>query len=229
MIPGRIIEVYNEASNRMGLVEFDGKRRAIYLSLVPDAKVGDMVRFHAGFATGRVNVEEAENAGEVFGRAPKHETPARRMETDRAFRVLCELEPRQLRMLIPLADDKHFATGDIIFSSGEKSLFLHLIVSGDVALEAVSDRHTVGVQTLRAGDAMGWSALTSDGITHFQARALTPVATIAFAGDSLRAACERDPAMGYALMKRLMELATERLDAMRLRLVEKSKTAAANG
>ena len=91
-----------------------------------------------------------------------------------------------------------------------------------MALEAVSDDQTVQVQTLHAGDAMGWSALTGDGLTHFQARALSPVSTVAFAGEQLRAACESDPAMGYALMKRLVELASERLDAMRMKLAEKA-------
>ena len=56
-LPGRIIEVYNEGANRIGVVEFDGKRRAIYLTLVPEAQAGDYVRFHAGFAIERTRGE----------------------------------------------------------------------------------------------------------------------------------------------------------------------------
>jgi len=37
----------------------------------------------------------------------------------------------------------------------------------------------------------------------------------------LRAACDQDPAMGYALMKRLLELVTERLDATRMKLAQR--------
>ena len=55
---GKILEEYSEGSNRIGLVEFDGKRRPIYLYLVPEAHAGDFVRFHAGFATERVTVTE---------------------------------------------------------------------------------------------------------------------------------------------------------------------------
>jgi CRP-like cAMP-binding protein len=219
-IPGRIIEVYTEGSHRIGLVEFDGKRRAIYLSLVPEAQVGDDVLFPAGFATERVQLKETRSpqrppagSGHAGGRTD--------FETDHAYRLLSELDPQQLIKLIPLAVDKQYATGEIIFPSGSTSLFLHLIVTGDVALEAVTDERKLQVQTLRAGDAMGWSAITGDGLTHFQARALSPVSTIAFPGDQLRAACERDPAMGYALMKRLVELASERLDMMRLKLAER--------
>jgi CRP-like cAMP-binding protein len=70
------------------------------------------------------------------------------------------------------------------------------------------------------GDAIGWSSLTPGHRTHFQARALSAVDTVAFPGDRLRSACERDPAMGYALMKQLLELVTERLDAARMQLVD---------
>jgi len=220
-LPGRIIEVYNEDSNRIGLVEFDGKRRAIYLGLVPEAEVGDEVLFHAGFAIERVKRNDVPADDEqVAGVGQEDRKPD--LENNGAYRLLSKLDPDQLRKLIPIAQDKQFAAGQIIFTAGAKSSFLHLIVSGDVALEASAGDRTVEVQTLHAGDAMGWSAFTGGGLTHFQARALSPVFTIAFPGDQLRAACDADPALGYALMKRLMELATERLDAMRMKLAERS-------
>jgi len=74
---------------------------------------------------------------------------------------------------------------------------------------------------------MGWSAVSGSALTHFQARALSPVATIAIPGEQLREACESDPALGYALMKQLVELASERLDAMRLKLGRHSPALAA--
>ena len=145
----------------------------------------------------------------------------------RAYRVLADLEPSQLRKLLPLAEEKEFAAGTVIFAEGAKSSFLYLIVSGEVALDRGVDHYTVRIQTLRAGDAMGWSALTSDARTHFQARALTPVSTVAFAGDRLLAACDQDPAMGYSLMKRLLELVTERLDRTRLQPANRQQPQAA--
>ncbi len=62
---------------------------------------------------------------------------------------------------------------------------------------------------------MGWSALTEDGHAQFRARALSPVATIFFPGERLREACDRDPEMGYHLMKHLLQVVTQRLDAVR--------------
>jgi CRP/FNR family transcriptional regulator, cyclic AMP receptor protein len=140
-----------------------------------------------------------------------------------AYRVLSTLDPQQLRKLLPLAEDRQYQTNEIIFCEGDKSSFLHLIVAGEVALEETSGGSSVRVQTLHAGEAMGWSALTADAHTHFQARALSPVSTVAFPSERIREACDREPAMGYALMKQLLELVTERLDALRLQLAGKTR------
>lgn len=54
-IPVKITEI----SGSMGAVEFGGIRKDIGLQLLPDAKVGDYVLLHAGFAIQKLNVEEA--------------------------------------------------------------------------------------------------------------------------------------------------------------------------
>ena len=215
---GRIIEIRQDGQNRIGVVEFEGKRRAIYLTLIPSASVGDEVLFHAGFATERIRHAPAETA-------PTQ--PAGNAEASGAYRLLNELDPAQLRKIIAIAHDRQYSRGDIIFPSGATSSFLHLIVSGDVALEAVTDGLKHEVQTLHAGDAMGWSAISGDTLTHFQARALASVTTVALPGAALRALCDADPALGYALMRRLVELASERLDAMRVKLAERTLVNAA--
>lgn len=138
----------------------------------------------------------------------------------RAYRLLSELEPRQLRKLLPLAEERQYSPGEVIFKEGDRSAYLYLIVSGDVALEMRTGSGTVSIQKLQSGDAMGWSALTMDSTARFRARALSPVSTVAFPSDRIREACDRDPEMGYALMKRLFELLTERLDATRLQVVQ---------
>ena len=217
-LPGRITEVYNEGANRIGVVEFDGKRRAIYLTLVPEAQAGDYVRFHAGFATERTRGSGGQPPHQEPSGGPEKPNPG--LETSRASRLLSELDPEQLRKLLPLAQNEVFAAGEIIFQAGDRSRSLHLITSGDVALEQVLGDQPIQVQTLRAGEAMGWSALTPGARTHFQARALSRVCTVAFSGEQLREACEQDPAIGYALMKRLIEVVTERLDALRIKLAE---------
>jgi len=140
-----------------------------------------------------------------------------------AYRLLSELDHAQLRKLLPLLEEKHFDAGQIIFREGDKAAFLHLIVSGEVVLETIAGNDAVPVQQLRHGEAIGWSALTRDHAAHFRARALTDVDTVAFPSERLAQACDRDPAMGYHLMRQLLEVVTERLDAVRKQLLEQAK------
>lgn len=54
-IPAKIIEIDND----MGLVDMEGTRRSVSLLLQEDARVGDYVIVHAGFAIHRIDEEEA--------------------------------------------------------------------------------------------------------------------------------------------------------------------------
>jgi hydrogenase assembly chaperone HypC/HupF len=65
-VPGRILEEYTVRNNRLGLVEFADTCRPIFLDLVPEAHIGDYVRVHVGFATERVNADEARQEYEAL-------------------------------------------------------------------------------------------------------------------------------------------------------------------
>lgn len=54
-IPAKIVEI----ENGMGTIDLDGTRRQVSLLLLEDAKVGDYVIVHAGFAIHRLDEEEA--------------------------------------------------------------------------------------------------------------------------------------------------------------------------
>jgi CRP/FNR family transcriptional regulator, cyclic AMP receptor protein len=159
----------------------------------------------------------------MSGREGNDMVPEELIRMARTYQVLSDLTPEQLRKLLPIAEDQQFVPGEIIFKEGDRSAFLHLIVEGDVALEETAGGGPVRVQTLHAGEAMGWSALSDAGRTHFQARSLTPTSTVAFPGEHLRVACDRNPDMGYALMRHLLDMVTERLDAVRLQLASSTE------
>jgi hydrogenase expression/formation protein HypC len=62
-IPGKLIEVYEQDGLPMGKVEFGGIVRETCLAYTPEAKVGDYVIVHVGFAISRLDEDEAQ---EVF-------------------------------------------------------------------------------------------------------------------------------------------------------------------
>ncbi len=55
-IPMRLLELNN---NQMGRAETLGVSRTISLRLVPEAKIGDYLLVHAGFAIEKIDTEEA--------------------------------------------------------------------------------------------------------------------------------------------------------------------------
>lgn len=135
--------------------------------------------------------------------------------------LLKGFEPQHLEKLAALAKEVRFARDQIIFHEGALHGFFYLIAEGSVVLEIVAGGHSVLLQTLHAGDAMSWSSLIDTaGGTHFGARALSPVRALAFEGTQLRAACEADPAFGYLMMKSLLAMLAERLDATRMQVVD---------
>jgi hydrogenase expression/formation protein HypC len=62
-IPGKLVEMYSKDDLPMGKVEFGGIRKEVCLAYTPEAKVGDYVLVHVGFAISRIDETEAQ---EIF-------------------------------------------------------------------------------------------------------------------------------------------------------------------
>jgi hydrogenase expression/formation protein HypC len=58
-IPGKIVEVWGEDVLRMGKIDFGGVVREASLAYVPEARTGDYVIVHVGFALSVLDEEEA--------------------------------------------------------------------------------------------------------------------------------------------------------------------------
>jgi hydrogenase expression/formation protein HypC len=65
-IPGKVIEIRDEGGLAMGRVDFGGVRKEACLAYVPEARVGDYVIIHVGFAISMVDEEEALRTLELF-------------------------------------------------------------------------------------------------------------------------------------------------------------------
>ena len=65
-IPGKVLEEYDRGGMRMARVQFGGIIREASLACTPDAKVGDYVLVHVGFAISTVDAEEAERTYQLL-------------------------------------------------------------------------------------------------------------------------------------------------------------------
>ena len=131
-----------------------------------------------------------------------------------------EFQPEHIERLAGMAKEVHFDRDHVVFHEGDECHDFYLIVQGRVAVEIEAPGQTFRVQTLSAGDELGWSAILMGRGKHFQARALQPVDALAFNGEELLAACREDKALGFALMYRMVGVVSERLQATRLQVLD---------
>ena len=109
----------------------------------------------------------------------------------------------------------------MVFREGDPAETFYVVRSGAVALEAHAPaRGELTIETLGAGEVLGWSWLFAPYRWHFDARALSRVRATAFDATCLRAKCDDDTALGYDLMKRFAQVMIERLQWTRLRLLD---------
>lgn len=65
-IPGKIISINNGKDERTGKVDFNGIVKEVNLTYVPEAKIGDYVIVHVGFAISIVDEKEAKQVFEYL-------------------------------------------------------------------------------------------------------------------------------------------------------------------
>ena len=134
---------------------------------------------------------------------------------------LMGLKAHQLQMLTDSAIEMQFESGQSIFQEGSPANRFYLILEGKVALESkLKEGGMIAIQTLGPGDELGWSWLLRSSNLLLSARALEPTRTIFFYGTHLRQQCEQDHELGYQLMQRIAEVATQCVRAMHDRFME---------
>lgn len=107
-----------------------------------------------------------------------------------------------------------FEPGELLFHEGDEAERFYVIRFGRVSVEThAPNRGHLTIETVDAGDVLGWSWLFPPYRCHFDARAETLVRALALDGVCLRGKCERDPAMGYELMRRFAQVVIRRLEA----------------
>jgi CRP/FNR family cyclic AMP-dependent transcriptional regulator len=133
---------------------------------------------------------------------------------------LTGLTSHQYRLLTDCAMMTNFEPGELIFREGDPANRFYLIQSGKVALESCASRDGVTlIQTVGAGEVLGWSWLFPPYYWHFDARAVEATKAIFFYGTPLRAECEADHDLGYELIRRMAEVMMQRLQATRRQLL----------
>ncbi|MDJ0928974.1 MAG: cyclic nucleotide-binding domain-containing protein [Gammaproteobacteria bacterium] len=114
-----------------------------------------------------------------------------------------------------------YEAGAYLGREGDPADVFFIIRSGLIGIESYApDEGPITVQTMTAGNVVGWSWIVPPYRWQFDARALETTRVVALDGKCLRAKCEEEPLMGYQLMKAFAAEITGRFRANRLQLLD---------
>jgi len=65
-IPGKVIEIYEEAGLMMGKIDYAGSVNKVCLEYIPEIRVGQYTVVHAGFALSIIDEQEAVKSYEAW-------------------------------------------------------------------------------------------------------------------------------------------------------------------
>ncbi len=65
-LPGKILTIQKKTDLPMGEVDFSGVRKTVCLVYTPEAKVGDYVIVHVGFAISLLNEQQAQSTLDLY-------------------------------------------------------------------------------------------------------------------------------------------------------------------
>jgi len=130
------------------------------------------------------------------------------------------MKEEHMNLLVGCASNVRFDAGQFILREGQEANNFYLLRQGKVALDVYApERGGITIQTLGAGDILGWSWLVPPYRWRFDARAVDLTRAIALDGKCLRQKCENDCCLGYELMKRFSQVMVDHLTATRLQLL----------
>jgi CRP-like cAMP-binding protein len=131
--------------------------------------------------------------------------------------VLKALPSDHIALIVSCASEQQIPAQRRIFEHDKDADAFYIVRSGKVTIEVPSlGGEPLSIQTLGPDSILGWSWLLPPYRYMFDARAAIATTVVAVDGKRLRDECERDPRLGYQILKLFAALMAERLNAARI-------------
>ncbi|GAB3430888.1 cyclic nucleotide-binding domain-containing protein [Flindersiella endophytica] len=131
------------------------------------------------------------------------------------------LRPRSISAIAAFSSHVTLRAGERVFDVDGDADRFWLLLSGRVNLDLHSPgRGDLLVETIGAGDILGWSWLFPPYRWQFGAVAVEDTRAIVVEAKSLRVLCTLDNMLGMAMYERFAKVALHRLQATRMRLLD---------
>lgn len=132
-----------------------------------------------------------------------------------------DLDAEALDLISGCAANVSFNPGEYLFREGDPADQFYVIRFGKISVEInTPNRGPHSVQTLGAGEVLGWSWLIPPHRWRFDSRALELVRAIGLNGKCLRTKCGENHELGYRLLSRFSGVVVKQLEAARLQLMD---------
>lgn len=127
----------------------------------------------------------------------------------------------QVQFLSGCTKNVRFSPGQYLFQENDPANQLFLLRSGKVALEThVPGQGAVQVETLGAGDVIGWRTLLAPHAWHVDCRALEPTLAFSIDGICLREKLAQDSELAVMVLRGLLLVVHQRLERARLQQLD---------
>lgn len=131
------------------------------------------------------------------------------------------LEKEHIQLILGCAKNVVIEAGKYLFKENEEANSFYIVRIGKIALEIYSpEKGAIVIQTIGEGEMIGWSWMVPPYQWKFDARAIELTRLIELDGTCLRTKCESDPKLGYEIMKRLANVFEQRINSLRLQLLD---------
>jgi CRP-like cAMP-binding protein len=138
-----------------------------------------------------------------------------------AHRFFAGMDQAHLEVLTGCARNVVIQQGASIIREGTAADAFWALRSGRVALGVTTPgRGVLTIDTLHAGDVLGWAWLFPPYRWHFDADALDEVHAVVFDAVCLRGKCAANTALGFDLSQRVAAILGDRLNAARMRILD---------
>ena len=137
------------------------------------------------------------------------------------FSLFASLDDNELTAIAPLCHERTLDAGALCFAQGRKATELHLCRSGKVDL-IVALKEPWGVEVtvhkVREGEVFGWSSVVEPNIYTASAKCTESTNEIYIKAPDLTDLFEKNPHIGYILMRNLSAVISSRLTESRHKL-----------
>jgi CRP-like cAMP-binding protein len=128
---------------------------------------------------------------------------------------------QQVAALQPGAQRFEAQPNTLLIREGSPADSFYLIEAGRIAIELpLPGRAPNRLQVVGPNESVGWSWLIPPYQWEFDARVIDPTSGVRFDAAWLRGQCDSDPALGVAVLKKVLRMVAFRLTATRLQLVD---------